>query len=92
MLRFREECNHLFDNPPVLKGSASSKQTSGAGELDHLQANIYIYIYIPTWYTGEASRVIQIGKRVSGVHEVEIIQYRVGKDSLIQILSSFFSQ
>lgn len=53
------------------------------------QIYLYIYIYIPTRYAGEASRVIQIDKRISGVHEVKII-YNTGKDSLIQILSRFF--
>jgi len=91
MLRLREEWNHLFDKTPVGKGT--SHLTLASKHPEQLKwttcKQIYLYIYIPTRYAGEASRVIQIGKRVSGVHEVEII-YNTGKDSLIQIFSSFF--
>lgn len=92
MLRLREDCNHFFDKPPVGKGTSHLTLASKhPGQVKWITCKqIYLCIYIPTRYAGEASRVIQIGKRVSGVHEVEIIQYRVGKDSLIQILSRFF--
>lgn len=90
MLRLREEWNHLFDKPPVGKGTLASKHPGQVKWITCKQIYLYIYISIPTRYAGEASRVIQIGERVSGVHEVEIV-YNTGKDSLIQILSSFFS-